>query len=343
MTAVPVECLAFWAAAEAATGPLDRARFYEAFAFGDSPALADELVQLVLSGRKRATAGLLWTWQAEGRSPPRPGDLSIATRSDGTPVCLIETTRVDIVPFDAVTAEFARREGEGEATLASWRRDHEAYFARECARLGRTPAPDMPIVCEQFRRLYPAEAGASLRIERLQAADVARYRALMLHAYAAVPDAFTSTPEERAGEPDSWWCRRIADPAGSSLALGAFDGEALVGTVTVEFAAKPKTRHKAHLIGMFVDEACRGRGVGERLVQAALALAAGRPGVRMITLTVTEGNAPAIDLYRRCGFEVFGIEPMAIATPDGDRAKVHMWRRVGEPAHATGDGGGASG
>lgn len=167
-----------------------------------------------------------------------------------------------------------------------------------------------------------------MRIDRLASADAARYRELMLHAYAAAADAFTSTPEERAAEPEFWWISRIADPKGLSQAFGAFVADELIGTVTIEFSAKPKTRHKALLIGMFVHESARGLGAGKALVQAALAAAAERPGVLVVTLTVTEGNAPAIGLYEGCGFKTFGIEPMAIATPDGFKSKVHMWLKL---------------
>src|SRR5262245_1245894 len=101
-----------------------------------------------------------------------------------------------------------------------------------------------------------------MHVAPLQASDAPEYRALMLHAYAAAADAFTSTPEERAAEPASWWTSRIADPKGLSQAFGAFHDNELVGTVTLEFAAKPKTKHKAHLIGMFVKESARGLGAG---------------------------------------------------------------------------------
>lgn len=167
-----------------------------------------------------------------------------------------------------------------------------------------------------------------MRTVALTPADIGRYRALMLHAYDAAADAFTSTVEERAAEPDSWWLRHIADPKGLSIAFGSFDGDALVGTVTVEFSAKPKTRHKALLIGMFVHAQARRLGAGCALMQAAMQAAAARPGVRVVTLTVTEGNAPAIALYESFGFRSFGTEPMAIATAQGLRGKVHMWRAL---------------
>jgi len=173
------------------------------------------------------------------------------------------------------------------------------------------------------------------RIARLGAADAPSYRALMLHAYAVAADAFTSTAQERAAEPLSWWLARIADPRGLSHVFGAFLDEQLVGTVTVEFAAKPKTRHKAHLIGMFVAPAARGCGLGRGLLQAALGLIAERPGIRVVTLTVTEGNEHAIALYESLGFKRFGVEPLAIAVQDGFKAKVHMWREI-PPAPALG-------
>ena len=147
----------------------------------------------------------------------------------------------------------------------------------------------------------------------------------MLHAYEAAGDAFTSTAQERAAEPESWWVRRLANPESLTVVFGALEGEELVGTVTVEFSAKTRTKHKAHLIGMFVAESARGLGVSKALLEAALDAARARRGVAVVTLTVTEGNLPATSLYRSFGFQVFGVEPMAISTPDGFRSKVHMW------------------
>ena len=160
----------------------------------------------------------------------------------------------------------------------------------------------------------------SLRIEH-----AAQYRALILRGYEQEPDAFTATAAERADLPLTWWEQRIDGPNRDTIAFGAFDGEQLVGAVALEFSSRPKTRHKAHLIGMYLHEAWRGQGLGRQLIEFALSCAKQRRGVEVVTLTVTEGNGPAIALYEATGFRSFGLEPMAMRTPTGYKAKVHMW------------------
>ena len=144
----------FWARFKTAAGEVDDARFYEAFHFGDNEELADSLAQLVLDGRKRATAGLVWAFEAEGKRLPRTGDLSVVTDWPGRPLCVIETRAVDLVPFDDVSAEFAAVEGEGDGSLAHWRQGHTEFFSRECARIGRVPSGTMLVACERFAVVF---------------------------------------------------------------------------------------------------------------------------------------------------------------------------------------------
>ena len=151
---LPVAVRPFWDT-YAAKAPDDAAaRLYEVFRFGDSEALVEKLTALVLAGSKRATASLLWEYEATGKPLPRPGSLSIATSWSGAPRCIIETTRVDVVPFNRVPADFARAEGEGDGSLEAWREAHWSFFTRECARIGRTPRADMPVVCERFEVVH---------------------------------------------------------------------------------------------------------------------------------------------------------------------------------------------
>ncbi len=154
MSALPPPIAAFWQAYVASTAGVDESRFYEAFYFGDSEALADELAELVLTGTKRATASAFWTFEAQGKRAPVPGDLSVVTNWAGAPQCIIETLSVEPVPFHQVTAAFAATEGEGDGSLAYWREAHERFFQRECAQHGRAFTEDMLLACERFKVVF---------------------------------------------------------------------------------------------------------------------------------------------------------------------------------------------
>jgi ribosomal protein S18 acetylase RimI-like enzyme len=171
-------------------------------------------------------------------------------------------------------------------------------------------------------------------IRRLEPADATAYRALMLQAYESHPEAFTSSPAERAVLPLAWWTERLPEgPRPASVVYGAFDeNAALVGAVGLVFESREKTRHKADLFGMYVAPAARQRGFGRQLVAAALAEARAREGLRVVQLTVTHGNDEALALYQGCGFQTFGVEPMAIGVGGRFLAKVHMWCDLAPPA-----------
>ncbi|WP_397533160.1 GNAT family N-acetyltransferase [Roseateles sp.] len=163
-----------------------------------------------------------------------------------------------------------------------------------------------------------------MHITTLTAADAAAYRALMLEAYEQAPDAFTTTAAERHAEPESWWVKRIGSAEGLATSFGAWQDKTLVGTVALEYSAKPKTRHAVLVLGMYVQPSQRGSGLGVALMQAAIAIASSRPGIRSLNLTLTEGNEPALRLYRSVGFVSWGVQPEAIRTDTGLKGKVHM-------------------
>ena len=138
----------FWADFQAATGI--RQEPFEIGAFGDDPAMQDELLALVLSGRKRATCALARHYQGVGLRPARPGDLSLILDGAGHPACVVRTTHVEIRPVRTADAAFARDEGEGDLSLDYWMREHRAYWQREATRDGFQFSDDMDGVFERF-------------------------------------------------------------------------------------------------------------------------------------------------------------------------------------------------
>lgn len=115
---------------------------------------ANNLAALVLQGEKRATAGLLWSYEAENEPIPEVGQLSVITNWNEDPQCIVEITDVEVKPYNEVTAEFAFIEGEGDKSLEYWRRVHWEFFSMECKELGKTPSEDMLVILEQFRVIW---------------------------------------------------------------------------------------------------------------------------------------------------------------------------------------------
>lgn len=131
---------------------------YSAWHFGSGGEMADELASLVLEGAKRATAGAQWAYDAEGDELPEVGDYSVILDGSGEAACIIRTAHVDIVPFNAVDADFAAAEGEGDLSLEYWREGHWRFISMDLASWGLKPTEDMPIVCERFEVVWPPEA-----------------------------------------------------------------------------------------------------------------------------------------------------------------------------------------
>ncbi|WP_406873082.1 ASCH domain-containing protein [Aminobacter sp. P9b] len=128
------------------------------FAFGDSPELADELLALVLSGKKTATCGALRDFG--GAEPvPEVGRRDVVLDGQGRRAAVIETISVEHKRFDEVDAAFAAAEGEGDLSYDYWREAHEAYFARNGGY-----APDMILVCERFRLVEVLDRNDTKRV-----------------------------------------------------------------------------------------------------------------------------------------------------------------------------------
>ena len=84
----------------------------------------------------------------------------------------------------------------------------------------------------------------------------------------------------------------------------------------------PKERHKGVVWGVYVQPDARGQGVAAALIAGIVDCA--RNVVEQLTLSVVHGNDAAIALYRRFGFEIYGVEPRARKTLGGYVDKVLM-------------------
>jgi len=132
--------------ASAYTGPLPSIPCW----IGDSES-SELLNQLILDGAKTATATLLWDYEFENETLPIVGEVQALLGWSNQLLGLIETSAIDIIPFQEVSAEYAALEGEGDLSLDYWRRVHMEVFTTVCRTIGKTASQDMPVVCEEFR------------------------------------------------------------------------------------------------------------------------------------------------------------------------------------------------
>ncbi|MFI8632896.1 ASCH domain-containing protein [Microbacterium sp. NPDC077663] len=125
--------------------------------FGDSPRLADQLLEAVISGPKRATAELVAEFTTHGDELPRIGGHWIACDGTGAPRIIIRSTELRVGQFGSVDAAFAYDEGEDDRTLESWQREHRRYFTRVAAARGAVWSEEDEIVFERFSVVWPPE------------------------------------------------------------------------------------------------------------------------------------------------------------------------------------------
>lgn len=143
----------FWKKFLVETDRDETTKCIDVFHFELTEKLANELIELVLIGQKRATASSLLAYEIEGTRIPEVGDLSIVTDWGGYPKCVIQTTSVTIIPFKEVTYDLCKREGEDD-TLESWQIGHERFYKAEGKALGYEFTEDMPVVFEDFEVIY---------------------------------------------------------------------------------------------------------------------------------------------------------------------------------------------
>lgn len=127
--------------------------YHECWAFGGAP---DKLAKLVIRGIKTATCSAYALYESGKEKMPEVGDYSVILDSKDNAICIIETTRVYVCPFNEVTADHAYKEGEGDRSIKYWRDVHEEFFTAELKSIDQEFTEDMKLVCEEFRLVYTA-------------------------------------------------------------------------------------------------------------------------------------------------------------------------------------------
>jgi len=283
---------------------------YQAWYFGDSPTMAHELVELVLNGPKRATASSGWMNETVPEAAPVPDGYSVVTEHDGTPRAVIRTVWLEVRPLADVDPQFAWDEGEGDRTLRDWMDAHERWFKRECERHGRAFFATLPVALERFELLYPFDRALAVpdgpRIVPGYLPGAIGAIAILHASYYGPQYGLGAFFEAKVASELGEFVARF-DPARDGMWLIVDQGR-VAGSIGVDGSGDDsvnasRARGVAQVRWFILDDALRGRGLGRRLVDAAMAYCR-HLDLQLVYLDTLAGLDAARALYERAGFRL---------------------------------------
>ena len=254
------------------------------------------LVDFIVNGKKRATAGLLHDYAKEGEAVEHVGECLAMVDNDGRHVATLQVTRVDISRFIDVPDEFALAEAEGDLNAADFRASHLDYWTRA----GEKITDDTQVVQVYFNllthRLRPVQTDDAEWIYRAcQDAEVQRWT--------TVPRPYTREHAESF----------VRDQAGERLANAIIDahtgepaGMAGIHNITDGVAT----------VGYWVAPWARRRGAASTAMRILPTLAARLGHVNVVQATIAETNTASRRTAEHAGFAVAGTS--GEHCPDGD-------------------------
>jgi uncharacterized protein YhfF/predicted acetyltransferase len=197
--------------------------------FGTPGKSRENLVNFIINGNKRATAGLAADYEKEGEEVEFVGECLSMVNTDGNHVATLQVTRVDTTRFADVPDEFALAEAEGDLNAADFRASHLEYWTKA----GETVTDDTMINQIYFTLL-------THRLRSLESADAEWiYQACQdeeVQRWTKVPRPYTrehaeSFIENKNGELAAWAIidSRSQEPVGMIGILHVINGVASIG------------------------------------------------------------------------------------------------------------------
>ncbi|WP_083354956.1 GNAT family N-acetyltransferase [Mesorhizobium sp. ORS 3428] len=132
-----------------------------------------------------------------------------------------------------------------------------------------------------------------------------------------------------------FWRKSLAAAArGERAVLGAWDGETLVGTVTLLLDCPPNQPHRGEIAKLMTRPDHRGKGIATRLMRAAEELAVTKGRTLLVLDTASEEGASG--LYEKLGFTLTGeIPDYALKPYGGLTGTLIYWKRIGVAVRAS--------
>jgi len=279
--------------------------------FGTPGKSRENLVNFIINGNKRATAGLAADYEKEGEEVEFVGECLSMVNTDLHHVATLQVTRVEITRFADVPDEFALAEAEGDLNAADFRASHMEYWTK----VGETVTDDTMVNQIYFTLL-------SHRLRNLESSDAEWItRACQdeeVQRWTKVPRPYTREHAEafiknKNGELAAWAIidSRSQEPVGMIGIHHVINGVASIGYWVAPWGRKS--------------------GAASTALQIIPTLARRVGKAHTLQATIAETNTASRRTAERAGFTLFGDS--ADLCPDGSTsAKALIYQMTGPVA-----------
>ena len=263
--------------------------------FGTPGKSRENLVNFIINGNKRATAGLASDYQKEGEEVEFVGECLAMVDNDARHVATLHVTRVDISRFADVPDEFALAEAEGDLNAADFRASHMEYWTKVGENVNDDTLINQIYFALLTHRLRSLEASDAEWITRAcQGEEVQRWT--------KVPSPYTRQHAESF----------IADNNGDLAAWAIIDSRSQepVGVCGIHHITNGVAS-----VGYWVAPWGRKSGAASTALQILRTLAKRIGNVHALQATIAESNSASRRTAERAGFQVIGRS--SETCPDG--------------------------
>lgn len=154
-----------------------------------------------------------------------------------------------------------------------------------------------------------------IKINTIKIENTEEFWKLRLEGFRTNPEAFGSSYEESVETPISEVEKIINDE--NNYILGAFtENHQLVGIMGFRREQRKKLNHKGTIWGVYVLKDHRRKGIANELLKELLNRTKEMEGLKQINLCVVTSNNAAVELYKKFGFQSYGVEKNALIYND---------------------------
>ena len=146
----------------------------------------------------------------------------------------------------------------------------------------------------------------NVKIKILSVDESNDFRTIRLSALEKSPEMFGSTYIAEVEKPLVFFKNCLS----SSTVFGAYYKNKIIGLATLTQENGIKFSHKVSLSSVFIEPEFQQKGVASNLLSAVIEHS--KKYAEQILLTVADDNKPAIHLYKKFGFETYGVETKAM-------------------------------